>query len=167
MDDRTRYIYGLVDPRDGRVRYVGMTTSPELRLVSHCTNLGRLQPDGQLARRGRKDDWLRELEAGGLRPQMTVFEEVAPENDPLVREEVWIDRMRAGGADLLNGRPAGRPDPSELAAFRVARGWSQHDLARHLGLSSGAVSLWEAGKRTPPRLVRLALERLAQLHPPT
>lgn len=162
----------MTDPRDGRVRYVGLTHDPAGRLTGHHTGLDRRQPNGDLARVTRKDDWLRALQAEGLRAQMVVLEEVDASADPVVREALWIDRLRTGGADLLNGRVnvgtergPERLSPEEVAAFRAARGWSQRELGLHLGLDGSAVSLWETGRRGVPRLVRLALERLEQMHP--
>ena len=42
---------------------------------------------------------------------------------------------------------------------RLLAGLSQGDLAREMGLSQGAVSLWERGKTSPsaPKLKRLAV----------
>ena len=50
--------------------------------------------------------------------------------------------------------------PSELRAFRRAHKLSQRQLAVKLGCSRRAVEEWEAGRREPMALVRLALERL-------
>ncbi len=47
-----------------------------------------------------------------------------------------------------------------LRQLRQARGWSQQDLAVRLGVSQGAVSLWERGVRLPYRRTR---QRLADL----
>ena len=52
--------------------------------------------------------------------------------------------------------------PDEIRAWREAIGWSQADLARALSIAAATVSRWEAGERSPPPFVRLALERLAQ-----
>jgi len=48
--------------------------------------------------------------------------------------------------------------PEELREFRLARGWNQTELARRIGVSSAAVSLWEAGRRAIPQPVALALK---------
>jgi len=36
-----------------------------------------------------------------------------------------------------------------IRALRRARGWSQNDLARRIGVHPQAVYLWEHGRRTP------------------
>ena len=40
MTDDTTFIYGLVDPRDGRMRYVGKANDPEKRLFQHVHEKG-------------------------------------------------------------------------------------------------------------------------------
>lgn len=58
--------------------------------------------------------------------------------------------------------------PDEAASFvrewRTSRGLSQAELAALLDAESSkrTVQNWEAGSRTPPQYLRLALERLAQ-----
>ena len=50
--------------------------------------------------------------------------------------------------------------PEILRSTRARLGLSQAKLAAVLGVSPRAVELWEAGKRTPPDYLRLALERI-------
>lgn len=54
------YIYGLVDPRDRKIHYVGHTISPDQRLAQHITD----------AAQTTKTNWITELAALGLRPSM-------------------------------------------------------------------------------------------------
>ncbi|MEU9187566.1 helix-turn-helix transcriptional regulator [Streptomyces sp. NPDC048484] len=51
-----------------------------------------------------------------------------------------------------------RFDPARLRGLRVARGWSQSELARRSGIVRPAISNYEAGKREPTDRV---LETLA------
>lgn len=87
-------IYHLVDPRDGRVRYVGQTQYPVGRLAMHICS----------ARRGRHLSpvlhWIRELLDAGLKPEMRGADLVFPRcaNAAEARE---IAARRADG-DLLN-----------------------------------------------------------------
>jgi len=49
-----------------------------------------------------------------------------------------------------------------IPQFRRARGWSQAELARRLGISSrGHVSDWETGKERIPAEQAIALDRLS------
>lgn len=49
----------------------------------------------------------------------------------------------------------------EIKAWRKARGWSQRELAEHLGVRLNSVFRWESGMHAPPgRLLDLALKHL-------
>jgi hypothetical protein len=52
------------------------------------------------------------------------------------------ENMRRGSF----GRASGVADPTGLRALRITRSWSQHDLARAVGVSNGLVSKWECGE---------------------
>lgn len=51
-------------------------------------------------------------------------------------------------------------DPEELRAFRVARGWSQKQLAARIGVDHSAVSYWESGKRAISEPAAMAIRTL-------
>lgn len=53
--------------------------------------------------------------------------------------------------------PPSTPTPVEIKAFRAAVGISQADLAYLLGASTRGVEEWEAGRRSPPPMLRLAM----------
>jgi hypothetical protein len=59
-------IYGLADPRDGNVRYVGYTHNPNQRLQGHIKHTSK-----QDTHPGR---WLKNLKLQGLRPAMCILE---------------------------------------------------------------------------------------------
>lgn len=52
--------------------------------------------------------------------------------------------------------------PADLTASRTQLGLSQAGLSRALGLSRGAVSLWESGDRAIPPYLHLALAELGR-----
>jgi DNA-binding XRE family transcriptional regulator len=52
------------------------------------------------------------------------------------------------------------PTPDEIRAFRKEVMTSQAGLGEHLGASKRTVEDWEAGRREPPAMLRLALAAL-------
>lgn len=82
-------IYGIADPRDHVIRYVGWTqVSLNRRLSQHIRN-----PVGRHMAR-----WLGWMVASGIRPEIIAIEWC---RDHDARERTWIARMRAVGT-LLN-----------------------------------------------------------------
>jgi hypothetical protein len=110
MPEKLHRVYSLSDPRDGRVRYVGVTVlSLRERVGNHVRH----------ARAGvgtPKDDWVRALLALSLTPVATLIEET-PER---LRECDVIARFRAEGHDLLN-RTAGGDSTSGPTRRRKPR----------------------------------------------
>lgn len=100
----TGRIYALIDPRDGRVRYVGKTVkTAQERLKDH------LWSRKQCAKRPLYR-WLNDLLASSLSPQIVVLEEVSF-SDLERREQLatidatetrWITHFREAAAPLLN-----------------------------------------------------------------
>jgi hypothetical protein len=109
----TGYIYALIDPRDGAVRYIGQTTGPLLkRRAEHYYS-----PTNQYTRK-----WIAELREAGVRPDIKALEEVAID-DLDSREFYWIVACRERGADLLNvaatNRPYQRRSPDDASTLRM------------------------------------------------
>lgn len=96
----TTYIYGLFDPRDERVRYVGKSVNPQGRLDAHLSVSLRGGSDGPLAL------WIRELHKLNLRPELVLLEDAGEEWE--AAEEQWILRLRALGFTLLNIHSGGQ-----------------------------------------------------------
>lgn len=84
------YIYGLVDPRSEDVRYIGQTVNPLTRLRHHRSCY---QP-------GPKGDWIADMRACGLKPDMTILEETKYDL-AYEREQHWVNHFRQTGK-LLN-----------------------------------------------------------------
>jgi hypothetical protein len=100
MEEKSSYIYGLVDPRDFRVRYVGRTASGLPK------RLGQHLAPTKLRRQTPLTAWLCELIALDNKPYINLLTTVA---DALWREEEArvIAAMRETGHDLLNTHPGG------------------------------------------------------------
>lgn len=89
---RPTYIYGLRDPRDGLIHYVGKSNAPKIRLEHHmkCEGANR-----------RKVSWLADLKDVGLSPSMDILECVML-SEWKEAECRWIAHGRAQGWPLTN-----------------------------------------------------------------
>lgn len=93
-------IYGLFDPRDGQLRYVGKTRLTLKRRLSY-----HLTPH-DLRSNTWKNNWLRQLLSLGLKPQIDLFEEVPDECSALF--EKWhVSHWKSVGAILTNSTEGG------------------------------------------------------------
>lgn len=87
-DQTVLYIYALYDPRDDKVRYVGVTDNPEARLNEHMHS-----------RSERVRDWVYELQKSRVAPRLRILEIPV---DPHSAEIYWIQKCEREGASLLN-----------------------------------------------------------------
>lgn len=95
---RLGQIYGLLDPRDGLLRYVGQTIQPlKLRLLDHCKGNYPC----------RKTSWVKSLKKLGLRPRIVPLESEIHPSLLNESEAAWIAIARATGATLLNHTDGG------------------------------------------------------------
>lgn len=106
------YVYGLVDPTDGSVRYVGKSDRPKYRVTTHlsCSAAKPVRA------------WVEDLATAGLRPQLVILHAVQPGEDSAPWEMHYILHFRQHGR-LLNCRfsaervaanrtPASTPEPA-------------------------------------------------------
>lgn len=108
----TATIYGLVDPRDGMLRYIGQTVSPlKKRLSSHVSGISHWCHGGV-----EKNRWIGELVDAGLMPE-TLEIEVVPFSDRLNAEKRWIEYFALLGYDLLNGCMSSLSGPEKKRAM--------------------------------------------------
>jgi len=91
------FIYALLDPDSGRVRYIGKSCKPAARLRGHIQKLEN-SPLGE---------WIAFLKAGGKRPKLEILEEVSELEWPVI-EMGYIRVFRMIWPDLLN-RTVGVP----------------------------------------------------------
>lgn len=100
----TGYVYKMIDPIDGKVRYVGQTEDPQKRLRHHWRD--RTQPKNL---RNHKAHWIAKLwREHKAKPLMEILETIVAEcvedletklND---RELFWINYYLESGHDLTN-----------------------------------------------------------------
>lgn len=95
----TIYIYGLYEPDESAMRYVGRTNNPAARLANHVSH-----PHETIA------DWIRDVLARGEMPVIKVLDQC--EGCGIALENQWIDKCFAEGHPLLNRIGAPKIDPS-------------------------------------------------------
>ena len=102
MNDKKHYIYALIDPRNGEVKYIGRTTNPKNRMQQHC------KPSGNI-RHSLKEDWIGQLRNIGLSPEMEIIEIVENGFSAALRERAWIRRYQSTDNKMSNAPKMGRP----------------------------------------------------------
>jgi hypothetical protein len=97
------YIYILLDPRDGNVRYVGKTNGKQCRLKSHICSAKR-------GEKTHKANWVRLLLNEGLKPKLIIIDEILETNWEFW-EEYWISQFKVWGFNLTNSTNGGENPP--------------------------------------------------------
>src|SRR3990167_4036755 len=92
------YIYGLVDPRDERIRYVGKSNNPRARLRAHFREMRNSKPCHRTA-------WLSNLVSNGLKPIIIILDRVSID-EWQQWEQYYIARLRRA-FDLTNNTDGG------------------------------------------------------------
>jgi hypothetical protein len=96
MESSGLIVYGLIDPRNGQVRYVGKSCSGLSRPRSHTS------PANLAKERTHKANWLRGLVAVGLRPEIEVLEACDSTEALSEAERFYIGYFRMVGCALTN-----------------------------------------------------------------
>lgn len=139
-------IYGLIDPRTGCLRYVGLTANVAKRLFRHCHPLND--------DRSHRGCWLRGVVNLGLRPELVVLEHVADRVRALDLERFWISSLRAAGADLVNVADGGDGGATRTGA-RLTNEHKNKIRMSHFGIRPSREAL-ENMKWTPERRANMA-----------
>lgn len=91
-----QYIYGLQDPIDKRIKYVGKSNDPDRRLLQH---IGTSEDTA-------KGRWIQSLRAMGKQPSVVIL--ASCEDDQVFyHENWWILMGRRQGWELTNGTTPG------------------------------------------------------------
>lgn len=99
---RKLFIYALIDPRDGRVRYVGRTVNSLVRRLREHLYQSKRDKFKHLPRVG----WLSELALVGLKPTIQLLEICSIDNYQAA-EKKWIAHYRAMHDDIVNANIGG------------------------------------------------------------
>lgn len=103
------FIYGLYHPQTDTIRYVGKTVTPLRRRLSNHEYRARSGRN-----KGPVGNWIRRLQARGLRPVIRALEEVRTESWQAA-ERRWVSQLRKEGRRLLNRHPGGNGAHSRAA----------------------------------------------------
>lgn len=148
----TVFVYALVDPRTKVIRYVGQTSSPNSRLLSHLNG----------GSNASVQEWIAELTGLGAWPQMVILR-VAPRSEANQAESDEIALRYQCGSPLLNkvSLPADfgkakqaaaselqmysgpmRQPRAKHALLNALTAMSQSQLAEAIGASQPQISVW-------------------------
>lgn len=126
-------IYGLFDPRDGQLRYIGKSSSGLARPKEH------LEPGRLALNKSWSGNWIRKLIRYGLKYRISVIQEFAG-GDHLNRAEMyWIAYFRQAGCRLTNvtnggegvsGLPRSAATRAKISASSKGRQVSQETRAK-------------------------------------
>ncbi len=135
------FIYALVNPLTGDMRYIGKTIQPKRRFKQHLKG-----------ETNRKCVWLQYLQEQSLQPAMLILETVPEEEDGRERELFWVRLVLNNGGRLVNG--AGDRNKATGTYGQVEFMWrSKEEEARRAkwlqALSDAiAATIAEAGRET-------------------
>lgn len=106
---RKGYIYGLIDPSTGQLRYIGQTVRKiEYRLTSHLGSAKTLNKFGELKYNSYVYRWIRQVLAQNQEPQIVLIQEFQEEDVLDDAETFWIAYFRKMGCPLTNLASGGR-----------------------------------------------------------
>lgn len=105
------YIYILIDPLTGEVRYCGKTNNIKVRIAGHLKE-----------KRSNKDkiDWVKNLKSQKEKPELCIIDEV-PDEDWSFWEKYWISQLKCWGFDLLNKTNGGESGVTGFKHTKEAR----------------------------------------------
>ncbi len=140
-------IYGLVDPRDGQLRYVGKSTSGLERPKAHG------HPSVLRKSQGYKANWLRLLKSMDLSHSIVIIQEFEDSEILPVAEIYWISYFKGMGCRLTNMTDGGegvsglKRSKNTKSKMSLSRGGPpREDVERIVALYSSGASTRAIGK---------------------
>ena len=110
-------IYGLIDPRDGQLRYVGKSCSGMKRPTSHWLE------KRQLDRKDRCHSWVKNVLVSGHVPEIEIFQECNSKEELPDLEVFWISYFKMICCNLTNmtrGGEGGHGENSEITRRKIS-----------------------------------------------
>jgi predicted GIY-YIG superfamily endonuclease len=96
------FLYGLFDPRNNELKYIGYTKNLKQRLLAHCSK-------SRLKNNSHKNNWIKSLTSSELEPDVITIEWYETLNDALIAEVELIEYYKSIGCDLTNVTNGGDP----------------------------------------------------------
>lgn len=153
MDRTSRLVYALFDPRTGHCRYIGLSTRGVYRPHTHTYRV----PAND---RTHRANWLRNLQADGLQPEIRIVEYVDTDEELSNAEVFWVAHFREMGCPLTNhragGLEGGRLD--ETTKQRIGNG---NRGKRHSEATKTLISATKTGVKTGPQSSGWIAKRIA------
>ncbi|HKR01468.1 MAG TPA: GIY-YIG nuclease family protein [Pyrinomonadaceae bacterium] len=128
------YIYALIDPRDGKIRYVGKAKDLKRRIWNHTV-------PSKLSGTCHRQNWLRQLRSEKLKPAVQILETLPENSDWTQVERKWIRELRAKGFDLVNTTEGGEGGATMTGRKRII---SAETRARISASRKGICPKWSA-----------------------
>lgn len=100
----TVYIYGLVDPRNNKLKYVGKSKSPVDRFSAHIL-------EAKKGIKSYKNNWIKGLLNYDFLPLLIILDETDEEKANLL-EKYWIKKSKEEGCTLVNMTDGGDGGPT-------------------------------------------------------
>ncbi len=92
-EQKTASIYGLKDPRNGEIFYIGMSTDPYRRYWEHIA---------MFERNTAKNTYILDMIAEGFKPELFIIEADLSIGKAYDREVHWIRYYASAGFNLTN-----------------------------------------------------------------
>ncbi len=136
--EATVFIYGLCDPRDGKIKYVGKAKDLQVRLKSHFKCAKRTSTP--------KNAWLLKLKSLGMKPEMIILEQVR-KSFWSEAERWWISKYREWEPNLKNVDDGGRGRSNYAVSMETRERLSIAGLGRrHTDESKRRMSIAQKNK---------------------
>lgn len=114
-------IYGLVDPRDGQLRYVGKSVRGLGRPKEHTSRKNE---------RTHKANWIQQLQALGLKYEIVIIQELDGPEILSQAEVFWIAYFRQLGCNLTNATDGGEGTLGREVSAATKELHRQHALGK-------------------------------------
>lgn len=136
-------IYGLIDPRTAKIRYIGKANNPKNRMRQHLNPRSNEKITPVKA-------WIKSLAKHGLVPCMITIEKCVPDQWE-EKEKFWIKRFKDEGNNILNIAEGGNQPycSNETRKLNGAKSnnWQDSMSIKEQGVLQLLRSMNEAAKR--------------------